>query len=101
MIPGKTADLKSQQQFVKGYAQARQQSESGKSYVLFFNGMHLLHNTHIGKSWQVRGQSGTLVLPSNTERHRISILLALDSLDYRITNLIINGRVDKDVIKVF
>lgn len=98
--PGKLPDVEKQEAFVEWYAQMLEMAIKGEFHLLFYDPVHQLHNTINGKCWQEKGEKGTLVLPSNTGRRRISILGAINPLTYKFTCLTLEGMVDKEVTKL-
>jgi transposase len=71
----------------------------GEFHLLFYDPVHQLHNTINGKCWQEKGKNGTISLPSNTGRRRVSILGAINSLTCKFTCMTLEGMVDKEVTK--
>lgn len=69
----------------------------GKLHFLFYDPVHQLHNTINQKCWQGKGGDNTIVLKSNTGRKRITILGALNPINYDLTSIVIEGMVDKEV----
>ena len=72
-------------------------SKEGKTHLLFYDPVHQLHNTINGKCWQAKGGHGTIALPSNTGRKRITILGAISPVDHKFTSITLEGMVDKKV----
>lgn len=66
---------------------------------MFYDPVHQLHNTINGKCWQTKGGKNTIMLPSNTGRKRITILGAINPINFCFTSLTLEGMVDKIVTK--
>ncbi len=75
-------------------------ARSGKIHFLFYDPVHQLHNTINGKCWQTKGGDNTIVLSSNTGRKRITILGAINPINYKFTSITLEGMVDKEVTNV-
>ena len=99
MKPGKLADIEKQVEFVEWYIKMVKLGLTGELHLLFYDPVHQLHNTINGKCWQEKGKNGTVSLPSNTGRKRITILGAINPLTYKFTCLTLEGMVDKEVTK--
>ncbi|MCK5537721.1 MAG: IS630 family transposase [Bacteroidales bacterium] len=98
--PGKAPDEKTQLDFVSWYKTTLKKSIKGKCHILFYDPVHQLHNTINGKCWQKKGGNNTIILESNTGRRRITILGAINPVNYQFTSLTLEGMVDKDVTKI-
>ena len=59
-----------------------------------------MHNTINAKCWQPKGGQNTIMLPSNTGRKRITILGAINPVNYCFTSITLEGMVDKIVTKI-
>ena len=99
MRPGKLPDVEKQLEFVEWYTKMVKLALADEFYLLSYDPVHQLHNTINGKCWQAKGEKGTINLPSNTGRKRISILGAINPLTYKFTCLTLEGMVDKEVTK--
>lgn len=100
LIPGKVPDVATQEEFVKWFEVNLEIAKSGKSHILFYDPVHQLHNTINGKCWQTIGGKNTVTLSSNTGRKRITILGAINPIDYQFTSITLDGMVDKEVTKI-
>lgn len=65
---------------------------------MFFDPTHQVHNTINSKCWQTKGKNGTIKIPSNTGRRRISILGAINPITCKCATLITQDNCDKDMI---
>jgi hypothetical protein len=88
-----------QKEFVSWYENAYKDAVDGKIHLLFYDPVHQLHNTINQKCWQAKGSDNTIVLRSNTGRKRLTILGALNPVNYNLTSILLEGMVDKDVTK--
>ena len=88
-----------QKEFVRYYREELDKGINGEKHILFYDPVHQLHNTVNGKCWQETGGAGTVTLPSNTGRRRITILGATNPVDYSLTSLVLEGMVDKETTK--
>jgi len=98
--PGKISDVEIQIDFLNWFNDELTRAKSGEIHLLFYDPVHQLHNTINGKCWQAKGGNNTIVLPSNTGRKRITILGAINPVNYQFTSLILEGMVDQTVTKV-
>ena len=99
MKPGKLADIEKQVEFVEWYIKMVKLGLTGELHLLFYDPVHQLYITINGKCWQEKGKNGTINLPSNTGRKRITILGAINPLTYKFTCLTLEGMIDKEVTK--
>ncbi len=99
-MPGKIPDIATQTEFVNWYNKKIKEAIAGKVHILFYDPVHQLHNTINGKCWQSIGGNNTVVLPSNTGRKRITIMGAINPIDYQFTSITLEGMVDKEVTNV-
>jgi len=88
-----------QKEFVSWYENAYKDAVDGKIHLLFYDPVHQLHNTINQKCWQAKGGENTIVLRSNTGRKRLTILGALNPVNYNLSSVLLEGMVDKDVTK--
>jgi len=98
-MPGKIPDVIIQKEFINWYEKALDRAKANEIHLLFYDPVHQLHNTINGKCWQAKGGNNTIVLPSNTGRKRITILGAINPVNYKFTSITLEGMVDKDVTK--
>lgn len=98
LIPGNTQPVEVQEEFVKEYEKLKESAEKGEIHLLFFDPTHQVHNTINGTCWQTKGKRGTVILPSNTGRRRISVLGAVNSITGSCTTIITENNCDKDMI---
>ncbi len=98
--PGKAPDEATQIEFVEWYKSVLKDAKKDKLHILFYAPVHQLHNTINGKCWQKKGGDNTIILESNTGRRIISILGALNPVNYELTSLILEGMVDKEITKL-
>jgi len=96
-MPGKIADIATQIEFINWYNEKLKEAIAGKIHILFYDPVHQLHNTINGKCWQSKGGNNTIVLPSNTGRKRITIMGAINPINYQFTSITLEGMVDKEV----
>jgi transposase len=88
-----------QKEFVSWYETVFADAIDEKIHLLFYDPVHQLHNTINQKCWQAKGGENTIVLQSNTGRKRITILGAINPVDYNLNSILIEGMVDKEVTK--
>lgn len=100
LIPGKIPDVIIQKEFINWYEKEIEKAKASKIHLLFYDPVHQLHNTINGKCWQSKGGNNTIVLQSNTGRKRITILGAINPVNYQFTSITLEGMVDKDVTNV-
>jgi transposase len=100
LMPGKLPSEDIQNEFVSWYENAITQAMEEKIHLLFYDPVHQLHNTINQKCWQAKGGANTVVLQSNTGRKRITILGAINPVNYDLTSIVLEGMVDKDVTNV-
>lgn len=100
LTPGKIPDVTIQKEFVKWYEKEIEKAQDSKNHLLFYDPVHQLHNTINGKCWQTKGGNNTIVLQSNTGRKRITILGAINPVNFQFTSTTLEGMVDKEVTKV-
>lgn len=77
----------------------KEQAEKGEIHLLFYDPTHQVHNTINGRCWQPKGKDGTIILPSNTGRRRISILGAIDVVSGGFFSLITEDNCDTEMTK--
>lgn len=99
LIPGKLPDETIQKEFVDWYLLSLKEAVKGKHHMLFYDPVHQLHNTINGKCWQLKGSKGTIQLPSNTGRKRVTVLGAINPINMKFTSIIMTGMCDKEVTK--
>ena len=80
------------------YEKLKEAAEKEEIHLLFFDPTHQVHNTINGTCWQTKGKTGTVILPSNTGRKRISVLGAINPLTGSCTAIITENNCDKDMI---
>lgn len=100
MKPGKAPSEYVQKEFIEYYYNILEESKQGNKHVLFYDPVHQLHNTINGKCWQTKGGKNTILLPSNTGRKRITILGAINPINFCFTSITLEGMVDKVITKI-
>ena len=98
LIPGNTQSVEVQEEFIKEYKNLKESAEKGEIHLMFFDPTHQVHNTINGTCWQTKGKRGTVILPSNTGRKRISVLGAINSITGDCTTIITENNCDKDMV---
>jgi len=98
LIPGKKQPIEIQEAFVKEYEKLKECAEQGELHLMFFDPTHQVHNTVNGTCWQTRGKKGTVRLPSNTGRKRISVVGAINALTGVCTTMMTENNCDKEMI---
>ena len=69
-------------------------AEAGMFHLVFGDPTHKIHNTHLGKCWQTKGRAGTLVLPSNSGRKRVTILGFINAVSMQFSSLVTESNAD-------
>jgi len=98
LVPGNVQSVEVQETFVKEYEEFKDAAEKEDLHLIFFDPTHQVHNTINGMCWQEKGKSGTVILPSNTGRKRISILGAVNAITGLCTTVITENNCDKDMV---
>lgn len=98
LIPGNTQSVEVQEEFIEEYKKLKESAEKGEIHLMFFDPTHQVHNTVNGTCWQTKGKRGTVILPSNTGRKRISVLGAINSITGDCTTIITENNCDKDMV---
>lgn len=90
-----------QKDFIKNvYKPLLKQAKQGKLHLLFSDPTHKIHNTINGKCWQPIGEDGTIKLPSNTGRRRVTILGAINAINPKqLTSIITEANCDQEMAK--
>ena len=98
LIPGKIPPVEMQETFIKEYETLKSCAEKGEIHLIFFDPTHQVHNTVNGTCWQTRGKKGTVRLPSNTGRKRMSVLGAINSMTGVCTTMMTENNCDQNMI---
>jgi len=98
LIPGNRQSVEVQEAFVKEYNKLKESAEKEEIHLLFFDPTHQVHNTINGTCWQTKGKRGTVIVPSNTGRKRISVLGAVNAITGSCTTIITENNCDKDMV---
>lgn len=98
LIPGNAQPVEVQEAFVEEYNKFKESAEKEEIHLLFFDPTHQVHNTINGTCWQVKGKRGTVIIPSNTGRKRISVLGAVNAITGSCTTIITENNCDKDMV---
>ncbi len=98
LIPGNRQSVEVQEAFVEEYDKLKESAEKEEIHLLFFDPTHQVHNTINGTCWQTKGKQGTVVIPSNTGRKRISVLGAVNAITGSCTTIITENNCDKDMV---
>ena len=88
LIPGKCPDIIIQYQTVHRIQSLSILAEAGVFHLVFANPIHKVHNTVPGYCWQKKGKKGTLMIPSNSGRKRVTILGFIDAVKLKFTSLV-------------
>jgi hypothetical protein len=62
---------------------------------VFADPTHKVHNTIPGKCWQEKGEDGTIVIPSNSGRKRVTVLGFIDAVEKNFISFITESNCDK------
>lgn len=101
MIPGNIPNEDVQKDFIKNvYKPLLNRARQGEIHLLFSDPTHKIHNTINGKVWQPIGKDGTIKLPSNTGRRRVTILGAINAINPKqLTSIITEANCDQEMAK--
>ncbi len=101
LIPGNIPNEEVQRDFIKDvYETYFEQAQQGEIHLLFSDPTHKIHNTINGKCWQPIGKDGTIKLPSNTGRRRVTILGAINAVHpEKLTSIITEANCDQEMAK--
>lgn len=69
-------------------------ASAGIFHLVFGDPTHKIHNTQLGKCWQTKGRDGTLVLPSNSGRKRVTILGFINAVNLQFSSLVTESNAD-------
>ncbi len=69
-------------------------AEAGMFHLVFGDPTHKIHNTYLGKCWQTKGRAGTLVLPSNSGRRRVTILGFINAVSLQFSSIVTESNAD-------
>ena len=99
LVPWNYPDEKVQVEFIENtFNPLIKQAKKWKIHLLFADPTHKIHNTINGKCWQTKGKKGTIMLPSNTWRRRITILWAINVLDStKLTSIVTEDNCDREM----
>lgn len=75
-------------------------AKAGLFHLIFADPTHKVHNTISGKCWQEKGRKGTLVIPSNTGRKRVTILGFIDAVNFQFNSLVTEANCDANTAKI-
>lgn len=67
----------------------------GEIHVVFSDPTHKVHNTIPARCWQKRGKDGTLLLPSNSGRKRVTVLGFFNPIILKFTSLVTESNCDQ------
>ena len=100
LIPGKSPSEEVQLNFISEYMELLEKAREGQIHLIFYDPSHLVFNVINGRCWQEKGKDGTVQIPSNTGRKRISILGGINALDGEFSGLITEANCDTLSTKV-
>ncbi len=69
-------------------------AKEGQIHLLFYDPSHQVFNTISGRCWQEKGKNGTIEIPSNTGRRRISVLGGINALNGEFSGIITEANCD-------
>lgn len=69
--------------------------------MLFLDPMHQIHNSENGYSWQFKGKKGTKEIPANTGRRRLTIIGAINPVDFDTVVILTESNCDKAMMSEF
>jgi len=75
-------------------------AEAGEFHLVFYDPTHKVHNTIPGYCWQSIGKEGTIVMPSNTGRKRITVLGFINAISLKFTSFITESNCDKFTVEI-
>lgn len=74
-------------------------ARAGLFHLVFADPTHKVHNTIPGKCWQEKGRKGTLIIPSNTGRKRVTILGFINVINFDFISLVTESNCDMRTAK--
>jgi len=93
-VPGKCPDVITQYQTIYRISSLSVLAKAGLFHLVYGDPTHKVHNTVAGYCWQTRGEEGTVIIPSNTGRKRVTILGFINAVTNRFTSLITESNCD-------
>jgi len=87
-----------QEKFINAYERLKESAEKGEIHLIFFDPTHQVHNTVNGTCWQTKGMKGTVKVPSNTGRKRISVLGAINAITGDCITMMTEHNCDQEMI---
>lgn len=100
MIPGKCPDEKVQKKTVREIKALLKRARNGKIEVVFADPTHKVHNTIPARCWQKRGKTGTIAIPSNSGRKRLTVLGFFNPISLKFTSLVTESNCDKSAVEI-
>jgi len=93
-VPGTCQSLTVQHQGIVRIKTLSVLAKAGIFHLVFGDPTHKIHNTQLGKCWQTKGRNGTLVLPSNSGRKRVTILGFINAISLTFSSLVTESNAD-------
>ena len=87
-----------QEKFINAYERLKESAEKGEIHLIFFDPTHQVHNTVNGTCWQTKGKRGTVNVPSNTGRKRITVLGAINAITGGCTTMMTENNCDQETM---
>ena len=94
LIPGKCPDVIVQYQTVYRIQSLTVLAQAGIFHLVFADPTHQVHNTVPGYCWQTKGKDGTITIPSNSGRKRVTILGFIDATRLKFTSMVTESNCD-------
>lgn len=94
LVPGGCPDTMTQYQTIFRIQSLSVLAQAGLFHLIFSDPTHKVHNTVIGRCWQRKGEEGTVKVPSNSGRKRVTILGFINAVDLTFTSLITESNCD-------